>query len=201
MGVAFVLPPRSQGPFVPLSRNPDEPSPFVRESHIFVDESKARSFLFVAVMVAPHAVHLLRRDLRAARPKGRRDIHFNGARDDVRDVVVRILERHDIKAVVLRAVAAKGCNPREDCVRATARLAVSIAAHSVVLDRDESLEAQDRRWLFQELHKSGIRYDHLHRHEEPLLWAADAIAWCWQRGGAWRDKVRPLVVRTADLAP
>ena len=78
---------------------------------MFVDESKARSFLFVAVMVAPYAVHLLRRELRDARPKGRRDIHFNGARDDLRDAVVRILERHEIKAVVLRAVAAKGCNP------------------------------------------------------------------------------------------
>ena len=181
-------------------RRPDHVTPFVRESHMFVDESKARSFLFVAVMVAPHAVHLLRRDLRVVRPKGRRDIHFNGARDDLRDTVVGLLERHGINAVVFRAVAAKGCNPREDCVRATARLAVEIAAHSVVLDRDESLEAQDRRWLYQELHKSGVRYDHLHRHEEPLLWAADAIAWCWQRGGAWKDKVRSLVARTDDLS-
>lgn len=185
---------------MPLPGNTDAASPFVRQSHMFVDESKTRSFLFVAVMVAPHAVHLLRRGLRAARPKGRRDIHFNGARDDLRDEVVEILRQHDVRAVTFRAATAKGCNPREDCVRATARFAVSIAAHSIVLDRDESLEARDRRWLFQELHKSGIRYDHLHRHEEPLLWAADAIAWCWQRGGAWKDKVQPLVVRTTDLS-
>jgi hypothetical protein len=166
---------------------------------MFVDESKARLFLFAVVMVAPHVVHALRRDLRAARPKGRRDIHFNGARDDVRHEVVRILRQHDVRSVVFRAVNTKGCNPREDCVRATARLAVSICAHSVVFDRDESLEARDRRWLFQELNKTGIRYDHLHRHEEPLLWAADAIAWCWQRGGDWRDEVRALVVRTTEL--
>lgn len=185
---------------MPIPRNPDADLPFARESHVFVDESKARSFLFAAVVVAPHVVHILRRDLRAARPKGRRDIHFNGARPDLRDEVVRILMRHEVSSVVFRAKSAKGRNPREDCVRATARFAVSISAHSVVLDRDESLEARDRRWLFQELHKSGIRYDHLHRHEEPLLWAADAIAWCWQRGGAWKDKVRPLVVRTTDLS-
>ena len=185
---------------MPFSRNSDAAPPFLRESHLFVDESKARSFLFVAVVVAPHAVHMLRKDLRAARPKGRRDIHFNGARDDVRNEVVRILRQHDVRAVTFRAVTVKGCNPREDCVRATARFAASIAARSIVLDRDESLEVRDRRWLFQELHKSGIRYDHLHRHEEPLLWAADAIAWCWQRGGVWKDKVRPLVVRATDLS-
>ncbi|MFD6448538.1 hypothetical protein ACFWEJ_25785 [Promicromonospora sp. NPDC060204] len=184
---------------MPLPHDSDAPLEFARESHLFVDESKAKSFLFVAVVVPPHAVHLLRRDLRAARPKGRRDIHFNGARDGVRNEVIRLLGGHDVRSVVYRARAAKGCNPREDCVRATARFAASIAARSIVLDRDESLEAADRRWLYQELHKSGIRYDHLHRHEEPLLWAADAIAWCWQRGGAWKDKVRELVLRATDL--
>lgn len=45
-----------------------------------------------------------------------------------------------------------------------------------------------------------VRESHVFVDEEPLLWAADAIAWCWQRGGVWKDKVRGLVVRTEDLS-
>ncbi len=29
--------------------------------------------------------------------------------------------------------------------------------------------------------------------EEPLLWIADAVAWCWSKGGSWRDQVSPVI--------
>ena len=27
----------------------------------------------------------------------------------------------------------------------------------------------------------------------PLLTVPDAIAWCWARGGAWRERIQPVV--------
>ena len=41
-------------------------------------------------------------------------------------------------------------------------------------------------------------YEHLSPRMEPLLWIPDAVAWCWAKGGVWKDRVLPLVdgVRT-----
>ncbi|GHH64506.1 hypothetical protein [Promicromonospora soli] len=52
---------------------------------------------------------------------------------------------------------------------------------------------------FQELVKTSIRYDHADRHSDALLWIPDAIAWCWQRGGEWRDKVRDAVTEVIEI--
>jgi hypothetical protein len=59
--------------------------------------------------------------------------------------------------------------------------------------------ARYRRWLFQELAKTSIRYDHADRRSDALLWIPDAIAWCWQRGGEWRDKVRDAVTEVIEI--
>jgi len=36
-------------------------------------------------------------------------------------------------------------------------------------------------------------------HEEPLLAMPDAIAWCWQRSGEWRHRIRELVTEVRKL--
>jgi hypothetical protein len=36
------------------------------------------------------------------------------------------------------------------------------------------------------------------RHE-PLLWLPDIIAWCYGRGGTWRDAVEPLVAEVIEI--
>ena len=36
------------------------------------------------------------------------------------------------------------------------------------------------------------------RHE-PLLWLPDIVAWCYGRGGSWRDDVEPLVDEVIEL--
>lgn len=41
-------------------------------------------------------------------------------------------------------------------------------------------------------------WDHRQRHEEPLLWVADAVAWCVNRGGDWERLVRPMIVETIE---
>ena len=101
--------------------------------------------------------------------------------------------------MVVQATGRRGLQQRETCVRKLAQCCVAVEAGVVVLDLDESVVSKDRRWLYEELHKSETRYDHLHRHEEPLLWAADAVAWAWQRAGSWRDRVRPMVAQLHEV--
>ncbi|MFE7505003.1 DUF3800 domain-containing protein [Promicromonospora sp. NPDC057488] len=176
------------------------PDQVPRRAHVFVDESKSRGYLMAAAFV--HARHLqsLRRALRQLRPRGRRSVHFNGARDELRHAVLDVLVAHDVTAVVVQATGRRGPQQREVCVRKVAQCCVATEAGVVVLDLDESVVSKDRRWLYEELHKSETRYDHLHRHEEPLLWAADAVAWAWQRAGSWRDRVRPMVTQVHEVS-
>ena len=34
---------------------------------------------------------------------------------------------------------------------------------------------------------------------DPLLWIADAVDWCSSAGGAWRDRVAPIIAATQDV--
>jgi hypothetical protein len=67
----------------------------------------------------------------------------------------------------------------------------------LVLERDDSLVAADRRVLYQQVQGQGLggrlRYDHLRARDECLLIIPDAVAWSWARGGLWRKIVKPLV--------
>jgi hypothetical protein len=38
-----------------------------------------------------------------------------------------------------------------------------------------------------------LTYEHLPTCSEPLLWIADAAAWCWTHGRQWPDRVAPVV--------
>lgn len=67
-------------------------------------------------------------------------------------------------------MAAAFVHPRHlQSPRKLAQRCLAVEAGIVVLDLDESVVSKDRRWLYEELHKSEIRYDHMHR----LLWPAE----------------------------
>jgi hypothetical protein len=42
-------------------------------------------------------------------------------------------------------------------------------------------------------------YRHMNSRHEPLLWLPDIIAWCYGRGGTWRDAVEPLVTEVIEI--
>ena len=41
--------------------------------------------------------------------------------------------------------------------------------------------------------------DDINSRHEPLLWLPDIVAWCYGRGGPWRDAVEPLVDEVIEL--
>jgi hypothetical protein len=67
---------------------------------------------------------------------------------------------------------------------------------SIVLELDETVRFRDHQFLKQQ--QAIKEWDHRQRHEEPLLWVADAVAWCVNRGGDWERMVRPLIVETIE---
>jgi hypothetical protein len=63
-------------------------------------------------------------------------------------------------------------------------------------------EVDSSAYLYEVKLLSKIRplaaWDHRERHQEPLLWLADAVAWCVNRGGDLERLVRPMILETID---
>ena len=163
-----------------------------------MDETKARGYVLAVVFIAPRDVHKLRSVLRALRVPGSRSVHFHKANNAQRAAVVDALVAHHVVAMIVTNRTHPKVPPREASIRALARQAINLDVQVIVLERDQTIERKDRRWLFEKLAKSTVRYEHRDRHEDALLWAADAIAWCWQHGGAWKQRVLPLIARRVD---
>jgi hypothetical protein len=84
---------------------------------------------------------------------------------------------------------------RENCLSRMVPDLADIGVDRLVLERDTSTEQLDKRVLFEATRKAGsaMIYHHDSPHHEPLLWAPDAIAWCWASGGSWRQLVASRV--------
>ncbi|MGV9767206.1 hypothetical protein [Micromonospora tulbaghiae] len=78
-----------------------------------------------------------------------------------------------------------------------------IGAARLVLERDDSTFQADQRLLFEQVRKCGVdgrlRYDQLRAHEEGLLAVPDALAWCWAKGGRWKDSIRRMISESRQV--
>jgi len=64
----------------------------------------------------------------------------------------------------------------------------------LIIESREGRDDLDRQVLIDQLrrhHHGGavFGYDHLPPHGDPLLWIADALAWCSSAGGEWRGRI------------
>jgi len=61
----------------------------------------------------------------------------------------------------------------------------------LIIESREGRDDLDRQVLIDHLRRhgdAGFGYDHLPPHGDPLLWIADALAWCFSVGGSWRER-------------
>jgi hypothetical protein len=66
----------------------------------------------------------------------------------------------------------------------------------LVLELDETVVTWDRKLLYRASRDAGcpdLRYEHRRAAGEPLLALPDAIAWCWAKGGHWRNRIASSV--------
>jgi hypothetical protein len=75
----------------------------------------------------------------------------------------------------------------------------------LVLEQDDSLVRSDQAVLYAAVRDVGasqrLTYEHVPARSEPLLWVADAAAWCWSRGGIWLGRLQPIIRHTAPSDP
>ena len=165
--------------------------------HLFVDESKAEAYLLVVVSLEVTSIAAARRNLDALMLPGQKRIHMKAERRQRRDLIAKAVVSMGHRCCVLDAGRSF---PTERQAR-SACLEQPISRHPgaarLTIERDESLVEFDRSVLFRATRAFGSRplYTHASAAEEPLLSLPDIVAWCWARGGVWRDRVRPIVQR------
>jgi hypothetical protein len=169
--------------------------------HAFVDESIRASYHLVAAVVEPADLTASRALLRGLRLPGERRLHFQSEGNARRSTVLSALQSVEARAWIYVG-RGKAESVRTSAFAAlTADLTRVNASRLAIESRGELLDRADRLAVARSVAAgTGMTYEHLLPHEEPLLWLADAIAWCYGAGARWRPRVEPLIERVVQLA-
>lgn len=163
-------------------------------THVFVDESKANGLVVAAASCVDNRVNGCRKALRALLLPGQQRLHFNHERSSRRRQIINVIKDLELR-VCLYQTTTDDAVSRGACLEAIVRDFAGIASRLVV-ERDESTLAFDNRALTNAIWKhdchGSLRYELLAPKLDAMLWVPDAVAWCWVRGGRWRDLVAPL---------
>lgn len=166
--------------------------------HAFVDESKARGFFLVVAVVPPRSLDSARAAMRRLCLPGQSRIHFTKEGQRRRSVIVDQICALPVDLHVFDATSlANEKVARRACLVGLVQTLGELGGQRLVLEQDESLVTFDQAVLYAAVRQlnlaDSLTYEHLPARSEPLLWIADAAAWCWSRGGAWRERIKPRV--------
>lgn len=179
------------------------PAPIVRPIvWAFSDESERAGVMLLSVVtIGPGDVDDARRALRGLLLPGQRRVHTAKESAQRRRMVIDTVARiNDLSAVVIsyrRLAGVDRIRGRHLLLQAATGLAVGSGVVSWTLDdQDPAQRERDRASIAHALsgvdHHLQPTYDHRPNHDEPLLWAADAICRAAGAGGDWRRRVAGL---------
>lgn len=163
---------------------------------LFVDECKQFPFLLVGFVISNVKQQALRRKLREHLLAGQRSLHFKSENTRRKKSIVKALMDSHCQVVVVKCITGTNIAARYCALNALVQSHTAASCNTIVLELDETVRHRDH--LFLKERQSFQAWDHRQRHEEPLLWVADAVAWCVNRGGEWERMVRPMIVKTID---
>jgi hypothetical protein len=156
---------------------------------LFADESKQGTFLFGIACVDSTDIPRLRKGLRSLVLPGQRSLHFAAESPSRRSLLLdQILNLNPCIALIDTQESNQRLG-REIGLQSLVQFAQNCNASRIVIERDESSIKTDTAILrgFVHSREPELRqFQILPRHEEPILWVPDAIAWSYQRGGEYR---------------
>ncbi|MBT1624220.1 hypothetical protein KK101_16115 [Curtobacterium flaccumfaciens pv. oortii] len=166
---------------------------------VFVDESKVRDYLLVAVTLPRTQLRPARTSVSALILRGQSRLHMRKESDARRRLILATIAPIDPEVTIFRAPkdGRTDMQRRSSCIR---RLVESIGngpTADVCFELDETLVRKDRQWIVEAVHAGEDPAAFTHRHEtaahEPLLALPDALGWAWAKGGDWRRRCGPVV--------
>jgi hypothetical protein len=171
---------------------------------VYVDETKARDYLLVAVAVEGKDLKEARSVIRSLTMPGQARLHMHREKDSRRRKILSAICRLPIEATVFRADRSrrKETERRKACLEELVTNAIQDARTSICIEHDDSMVQVDRSILIAvtKAHRAEnpLQYRHDRAASEPLLALPDAIAWAWARGGEWRPRCDDVVTKVID---
>lgn len=173
---------------------------------LFVDESKVAGFRFFVVEIDSAHVSNARRRVRALAAPNARRFHAANEKSERKLNALNVVSTLAAQFLVIEV---PGMYPwpqaREVGLSCVIARALEIGAARVVIERDDTNLARDRRTASAALRGRATNerpvYVHMRAFEEPLLWVPDLIVWCWSKDGHWRRELsrRGIVVEERPL--
>lgn len=164
----------------------------------FLDESARGSRYHVcAAVIANRDVDDLRRLVRSFCLPGQRRWHFVHERDSRRRQIVDALVQSGQVTALDYHGKGRDAEVRAECLRRVVAPLIALDVTRLIIESREGRDHRDRRVLIEQLREhpdTAFGYDHMPPHGDPLLWIADALAWCSSAGGAWRERVATIVI-------
>lgn len=167
--------------------------------HIYVDETKERDYILVASALLGAEIDTLRRAMKGFVLRGQTRIHLAKESNSRRGAIVDAICDAGVTATVYDAgrTYTSQLAARAACLQAIVNDVKASDQTLLVLEQDDSILQWDKRFLYGVVHAAGLaevlRYEHHRAKNELLLTIPDAIAWCWARGGGWRQRISPAV--------
>ena len=172
-------------------------------SHVFVDETKAKRYLVAEAIVDESQLRDIRRVIKTLLLPGQRSVHMKAEgkprRHKIADAIAG-LAGLGVRTTIydVGTVAGTDLDRRALAIGVlVGDIAAMQVAARIVFDMDVTLLSFDRQHMIEATRASAardrIRYVHLPFASEPALAIPDVVAWCWARGGEWRERIRPIV--------
>jgi len=168
-------------------------------SVLFIDESKEPNYVLAATLIRDADAPRLRKLLQAeCRPK-QRSIHFKKEDQARRKQLLAVYERHELQTFTFRSSLKNQREAREVCFERLINHALTLGVTRLVIEKDDSIFRADEKIIARLIKEQGalgkIGFEHFYRHEEPILWVPDSIAWCENKGGFWSTLIAKQVIR------
>lgn len=167
----------------------------VTARHIYVDETKNRGYVLAASVLMGPDVEAMRKTMRKLVLPGQHRIHMAKERDARRKEIADTICSAGVSAIIYDAGRRYGneLDARAACLESIIADIDAGQPTLLVIEQDDSLIHWDKQRLIEMVRASGsrdtLRYEHHRAKAELLLTIPDAIAWCWARGGQWRQRI------------
>ena len=168
----------------------------------FVDESARGSNYHVCVAVIANGdVDALRRLVRSFCLPGQRRWHFVHERDSRRRQIIDALTASGQVTALIFHGKGRDTEIRTESFHRMVQPLLDRNVTRLIIESREGRDDLDRQVLISQLRqrRDAFGYDHMPPHGDPLLWIADAVAWCSSAGGAWRERVDAIIVAAHDV--
>ena len=163
---------------------------------LYVDESFSKNYILVGHLVAANRVGQLRKAIRSHVLSGQRSIHFSGERDSRRRYLLSQFSNLGCQLLVVEVTGMDNKGARAKSLQLMLDLLEKYGLTQIFIELDESTKKLDTQVLmkWKTENSSSIDFEFARRNEEPLLWLADAIAWCEGRGGDWLRRSASMII-------